>query len=457
MAGESREFKRVFNHNERDRSIRHQILNIGNLERSQGCNNYNIVERNIADVSNVSSYWSGLYNILILASCILFSSAILLLPQHDSIIYQEYWYESIIVGALSFCLTNTLDTLVACKFYFNIPSMVSFGVFIRLYVATASVWVVTCLVSYSVWTLSLGYNHPMPLSAMILGCVPYIGQFITLYFQFPREFAIRNDVQKRIRAFNISRIWAIIVDLQFKGLTILFTLVPTKLQWILAFLLPIMRESNLQILNYIMIKSANVRDGSGKIAIIIGVNTFHALYVAIKLGNTATEVTSYCILTVDFVLNLRSCYKFIQLHKSIAPEGTQVAKEKESLLVGLILIENLEVLVPLAYILTVIIAYYGPNGEILGNIRNNLWQYQSIDRIERLVLAVLWMCIIDLFSAIIVGCSLWKMCSVNLLHEACKVLDNYWIIIACNLSNYLNYVSLKCRPFQFYIDTAITY
>ena len=109
--------------------------------------------------------------------------------------------------------------------------------------------VVTCLVSYLVWTLFLGYNQPMPLS-LILGYVPYICHYIILYFQFPHEFATRNDVRKRIRAFNFSRIWAILLDLQFKGLTTLFTIVPSKLQWILAFLLT--KDLNQIMLNIIL-------------------------------------------------------------------------------------------------------------------------------------------------------------------------------------------------------------
>jgi hypothetical protein len=324
--------------------------------------------------------------------------------------------------------------------------MISFGLFFRLYVATAGTWIITMVASYLVWTVCLGYNHPMPLT-LILGYIEFMVQYMILYSQFPHEFAIRDDIKKRILAFNVSRVWALLIDVQFKGLTILFTLVPTQMQWVLAFVLPMMREFNFQIMNYIMIKSAKVEDGSGKIAIIIGVNTFHALYVAIKLGHTATAVTSYCILAVDAVLNLHSCYRIIQLHNLVAPNGSRAAKEKKHRLVKLILIETLEVVVPLAYLLTVLVAYYGPNAGILGNIRNNLWQYKAIVDIEKLVLAVLLMFVIDLCSAIIAGIALWKICSVHILREACKVMDDYWIIIAINLANYLNYVRLNLYLF----------
>ena len=80
-------------------------------------------------------------------------------------------------------------------------------------------------------------------------------------------------------------------------------MISSDFQWILAFVIPLMREFNFQIMHGIMIKSPKVEDG--KAQVIIGMNSFNALYVAIKLGNTTTQVTSICILSIDFVLTLR--------------------------------------------------------------------------------------------------------------------------------------------------------
>ena len=110
----------------------------------------------------------------------------------------------------------------------------------------------------------------------------------------------------------------------------------------------------------------------------------------------------------------------------------------------------LEVMVPLSYVVTVLIAYYGPNAEILGNIQNGYWQYESIDDIWKVVQAVLVMFTIDGCSAMIVGCMLWKVCSINFLREMGKLIGNCWPIIAVNIANYLNYVSFSgivCQPY----------
>ena len=93
-----------------------------------------------------------------------------------------------------------------------------------------------------------------------------------------------------------------------------------------------------------MIESPHTEDG--KVTVIIAVNSFNALYVAIKLAHTATQVTSICILSIDFVLNIYSCLTIINLHRSTATDTTRRTshlKEKEYLLSKLILIEMLEV------------------------------------------------------------------------------------------------------------------
>ena len=107
----------------------------------------------------------------------------------------------------------------------------------------------------------------------------------------------------------------------------------------------------------------------------------------------------------------------------------------------LILIELLEVLVPVSYVITVLIAYYGPNAEILGNIKNDYWQYEAIDDIWESVRVVLVMFIFDGCSAIIAGFMLWRICSIDVLRKTSKLIGDLWPVIAVNIANYLNYVS----------------
>ena len=103
----------------------------------------------------------------------------------------------------------------------------------------------------------------------------------------------------------------------------------------------------------------------------------------------------------------------------------------------------MEIILPLVYIVTVVIGYNGPNAEILGNIRNDYWQYEIIDDLKGLILSVLLMAIADSFSVLIVGLWLWIVCSIDFLRESCCLMGDIWEVPAIMIGMYLNYVSLN--------------
>ena len=396
------------------------------------------------NTSKEASFLYGLYGILIIGLCVLFSSPILLLPQHNTFISPKYGYEGYITGCLSFTVTFTLDTLIACKFYFKVSSMVSIQHFIRLYLVTVVIGVLIPTLAYLIWSIGLGYNPPMPF-VLLLGYVQMLAQYVTLYMSFPKSLTVDPEFRKKIRAFILSRFGVILIHIQYMTCTCLFTFFEDK-QWLIAFFMPLLRELNFQMLNKILIVLPGIKDEGMNAAIVIGMNTFHALYVAVKIGHTVSQTTSNLILAIDFILNLIGCYNIIKLHKRITPRNfprnSLNVREKEEQLLKLILIEILEVIVPFTYIVTVLIAYYGPNAELLGNIRNDYWQFEAIDDIGKVVLAVLLMFAIDLCSAVIAGIALWKQCQINFLLKACGAIKTYWTVIAVNLANYLNHVSI---------------
>ena len=90
----------------------------------------------------------------------------------------------------------------------------------------------------------------------------------------------------------------------------------------------------------------------------------------------------------------------------------------------LALTEILEILVPLAYTMTFVVAYFGPNSEILGNIRSDYWQYQAIENPGKVLSTIFQMFCFDSTSAIIGGILLWNFSDVNLWKEFNKVVSN---------------------------------
>ena len=386
--------------------------------------------------------WNIIHVLLILILSTMFSYPMLLFPLHNSILLPQYWFEPIVVGTFTIILTLSLDTLIVIKYYLRADSLVSLQVFIQLYFSTAIFWVsINCLCHF-VWTVAIGYHHPMPLS-LILGYLVFIVHYTTLYLILRKDSSWDNNLSKRFKAFIKNRSWCYCIDLQYKGISLLFNMLPADKQWILAFVLPLVREVNYKICYYLMVESPKVDDG--KENTIIGMYGFNALYVAIRLGQTTTNTTTILILVVDFALNLYSCHEVIHLQNSIIPiapiASRQSERKRDSVLSKLILTELLEILVPFSYLMTVLLAYYGPNSEIIGNIRNSCWHFKSIEDIGELVLSVTIMFLIDSSSAVIVGWWLLKSCSINFVGETFKIIREKWDAIAVIVANFLTYVS----------------
>ena len=81
------------------------------------------------------------------------------------------------------------------------------------------------------------------------------------------------------------------------------------------------------------------------------------------------------------------------------------------------------------YLVLIIMAYFGPNAEVLGNIKLSIWQFQNpITDIKDYVFNVsLWL-LVDLFSAVITGILLWYFCKINIMKVVNQLQRNYWII-----------------------------
>ena len=121
--------------------------------------------------------------------------------------------------------------------------------------------------------------------------------------------------------------------------------------------------------------------------------------------------------------------------------STKFLKMREFALTKLVLTEIIEILVPLSYLITMMLAYYGPNAEILGNIQFGCWQFRKIEDIGEVVIAIMTMFLIDSSSVLIGFYWLWKSCSMNALDKTFKVIRERWDAIVGIIANFLIYVS----------------
>ena len=98
---------------------------------------------------------------------------------------------------------------------------------------------------------------------------------------------------------------------------------------------------------------------------------------------------------------------------------------------GLVAAERIETIIPLTYMIIILMAYYGPNAEIMGTIKLIIWHYKAAigENIEDFVTSIgLFFCI-DFLSFVINGIILGIFCKINVLKVLQKHQSKYWIFM----------------------------
>ena len=127
-------------------------------------------------------------------------------------------------------------------------------------------------------------------------------------------------------------------------------------------------------------------------------------------------------------------YQIVKLHKKVTNfENDQARMDKQKAVLKLLLAELCEGLIPLAYAIGFSMAYYGPNGHLIGNVRNGYWQYQMVCDASWTLLVMFGLFSLDLICLLLNSRILWVFSNVNLFDEFCMTMQKYWQIIGLRM------------------------
>ena len=403
----------------------------------------------IGSGSEESSYKDLGYMAFIPISCITLSAGLTLIPQHSLIDQPEYWYELSIPLTMSFLSTYMVLAILRFKVFFKeVPSLTSVKTCVKLFLFNWGVIHANMLLTHLFWTNFLGYQYPIPWAWAII-IIPWVqfGLLPSTYYAFPPEY--RKEATKKILAF-LMYIYV------FKGACIerlvamyLFMMTPDSIQPIWAILLPLWRESMYFILDKLRSKSCDDdnKETSRETTLVTFMehNSNYAAFLAISLGLLASDLTCYCMLGVELLLKLYTCYGIVKTHKRIESETTDreaLQLEKNEAIDDLLLDEFLEVVMSVVYSMITVIAFYGPNSAILGNVGAEMWEWQRISSLVGLLTALSRMFVMDMIAFLMNALILWKFCSVNTLKELSRLMKKYWPFISVTLGGAVQKVCL---------------
>ena len=88
-------------------------------------------------------------------------------------------------------------------------------------------------------------------------------------------------------------------------------------------------------------------------------------------------------------------------------------------------------LLSLTYLIIILMAYHGPNAELLGNIKLSIWQFQNpITDINGYTINVAILLVVDCVSMVINGIMMKVFCKINVFKVMKLLQEKYWHVFA---------------------------
>ena len=265
--------------------------------------------------------------------------------------------------------------------------------------------------------------------------IPMLAVLIRVYCVFSKERSIIQGFVKRCRAFIFVNLWGISIGFQFIAIRAIGSILPIDIQWVFAIVLWMVKGINDIVGEKIISKAATTENivGAqmwGKLAS----NIMFSFWIAVALATSVALTTSLLWLAINFGMNLFLCFKAIRMSRKVSEEDIHATTTKSKMLdtvEELVLNETIEVIVPLAFIGSFAISYFGPNREILlFHLGCSLWKPAELEIFNSIVMPVVYMALLDFSSAVIAGILLWKVCRINIVREYCKAIHKHWMSLA---------------------------
>ena len=332
-------------------------------------------------------------------------------PQHEAIGDPTYWYETLIL--------NWTGQACFASHLIVFPGYFCLGIGLReTYKTIIPIWlggIICMFISnyhlYVFWVYVGGYVWPMPYQGYIimsLGWWAIIGGF---WVHSKLRWKSNKDVTRKILLSIVYLNMIYVAEVTYHGIQFLFVFTSEKWHFVWVLLIILVREFSVRGYNFWGKKIHKSQDLALQVDAVHLAAIRHILFLSVNLGSLTTPTVSYVILASDFIINLVDCFAIIWYHK----KGGEINdKKKVGALITLCSNEATEFVLPLAYACVVLISYYGPNAEIMGNIKNSSWQYAGITDINDTIFWLAVMFLVDSGSTIVSLVLLKVFCDINI-------------------------------------------
>ena len=375
-----------------------------------------------------ASAWNICHVFSVLIICDIFAVPVTLIPRTNSIFYQSSWFEFnfVMMGIL---LLSAANDILNVATYFKEKSLLCFRMLLKTYSLYIVIWTVPYLIAYMIWCQYLEYNWPIPFLGykyIIMAAV----RPATIWILFPRSLRAKKGSHKNFQLYYLYIINGIAFAVLREGLSFLFKSLPGNMQWIVAFLVPLLKHFQTISQSRLINRMTGAQDEASRVLLGLAINLSYSFFIAVRLKN-AEMITVCCIIAVDFLLQLKMTYKITQLHNVVNGEMTDNRNtEKRRMVTKLALAELTECMTPILYAMMFSFAYYGYNATILGNVKNEYWGYRLVDDVPYLFQMMILLFAVDALSAWVNSFIISTVTKTSLFRQCCRIMKRYWHFFA---------------------------
>ena len=405
-------------------------ISVTSVEYLDSNENQNENNRNKEEnqVDKETSAWNMCHVFSVLTVCVVFSIPVTLIPRKNSIFYQSSWYEFNFVMA-GIVLLDAANDILNIATYFKNKSIRSLRMLLKTYTLYMVTMTIPTFIAYIIWCQYLKYNWPMP----FLGYNYLLFKVVhpaVIWISFPRHLRTDKDFQKNFQILLLYVLSALFVAFLREGISVLFKALPGYLQWVVAFLVPLMKELETFVQSRFVNRMTGGLEEASKVCLGFAINSAYSFFIAARLPNA--EIITVCsIIAIDFFLQLKMTHKIVQLHNEVNTETTENGiMEKQRMVTKLVLAELTEGMTPIVYAIVFSLAYFGYNGTLLRNVKNDYWGAKPVNDLGYLFQMMLLLFGVDAFSVMVNSFILSTLTNVNLFRECCRIMKHYWIFMA---------------------------
>ena len=263
------------------------------------------------------NYWSGFHVFTILFSCALALSILTMIPRHNSILDQSYWFEMNIVTVGS-CFMWTAGIVLDFIVLFGKSSLVTVRFFLKNYLASFLTWIVGFCGIYIIWKMILEYNHPMPWYGAILYLPVKIVSVVSVPLLLPREFSHEEESKEKLKSFIWFELgWMPLAIIKILLAATFEKLKDTDAQCLIALLIPISKRFASFYLSKLMNRIVGSDNERANCNLTSQINLSYGLFIATSLIG-ARPATVVCMVAVDALMQLIMTYQIVKMHKTKA-------------------------------------------------------------------------------------------------------------------------------------------